>query len=99
MEALVEPITEILNRPLNQGPHLGNNQREIQTKKYEVELQQYNHTIIQNPARTKYIHKPQKNSDLEKEEIYVTLIGILKKQDQRIKELEKKILVLLMKNF
>ena len=29
------------------------------------------------------------DGELEKEEIYVTLIGILRKQDERIKELEK----------
>jgi len=30
------------------------------------------------------------NKELLTEEIYVTLIGILKKQDERIKELEKR---------
>jgi len=39
------------------------------------------------------IPRPHMNKELLTEEIYVTLIGILKKQDQRIKELEKKILV------
>jgi hypothetical protein len=34
---------------------------------------------------------PPMNKELLKEEIYVTLIGILKKQDERIKELEKKL--------
>ena len=33
---------------------------------------------------------PPMNKELLTEEIYVTLIGILKKQDERIKELEKK---------
>ena len=37
------------------------------------------------------IPRPPMNKELLKEEIYVTLIGILKKQDERIKELEKKI--------
>ena len=36
------------------------------------------------------IPRPPMNKELLKEEIYVTLIGILKKQDERIKELEKK---------
>jgi len=35
------------------------------------------------------IPRPPMNKELLKEEIYVTLIGILKKQDERIKELEK----------
>ena len=35
------------------------------------------------------IPRPLMNKELLKEEIYVTLIGILKKQDERIKELEK----------
>ena len=34
---------------------------------------------------------PPMNKELLTEEIYVTLIGILKKQDERIKELEKKL--------
>tara|TARA_B100001758_G_C18371642_1_gene591746 strand:- start:892 stop:1404 length:513 start_codon:yes stop_codon:yes gene_type:complete len=36
------------------------------------------------------IPRPPMNKELLKEEIYVTLIGILKKQNERIKELEKK---------
>ena len=35
--------------------------------------------------------RPPMNKELLTEEIYVTLIGILKKQDERIKELEKKL--------
>ena len=35
------------------------------------------------------IPRPPMNKELLTEEIYVTLIGILKKQDERIKELEK----------
>lgn len=90
LEALVEPITETLNKTstcYNNWPQ-PRNQYNIQ---YEQALQKYNLEIIQRPNRNHSI--PRKNSDLEKEEIYVTLIGILKKQDQRIKELEKKILV------
>jgi len=34
---------------------------------------------------------PQKRKDLLQEEIYITLIGILKKQDERIKILESKL--------
>ncbi len=37
------------------------------------------------------IPRPPMNKELLTEEIYVTLIGILKKQDERIKELEKKL--------
>ena len=37
------------------------------------------------------IPRPLMNKELLTEEIYVTLIGILKKQDERIKELEKKL--------
>jgi hypothetical protein len=45
---------------------------------------------INNAIRT--IKKTtRKNAELEKEEIYITLIGILKKQDERIKILESKL--------
>jgi len=38
-----------------------------------------------------FLPRPPMNKELLTEEIYVTLIGILKKQDERIKELEKKL--------
>mgnify|MGYP001235740001 CR=1 FL=1 len=50
----------------------------------------YNNAITNYP-NGRHGLPPKKVDDLEKEEIYVTLIGILKKQDERIKELEKKL--------
>jgi hypothetical protein len=49
----------------------------------------YNNNITDTRTHIEH-YIPRKNVDLEKEEIYVTLIGILKKQDEKIKELEKK---------
>jgi len=79
LEALVEPITENLNYigprdNIDRQPRLRNQY----IKKHEIALSQYNNRISR------------KNADLEQEEIYITLIGILKKQDERIKILESK---------
>ena len=88
LEALVEPITETLNyvRP----PHCGgsnNSHRTLYNKSYKQAVQIYNSGIMQRQNREHY--RPRKQKDLEKEEIYVTIIGILKKQDERIRYLEK----------
>ena len=88
LEALVEPITHSLDYITNQNR--GSNIRDartVSTKQYEIELRQYNQNIIKNP-RYEHGALPRKGFLLETEEIYVTLIGILKKQDERIKALE-----------
>mgnify|MGYP006249626767 FL=1 len=53
-------------------------------------MNHYNNSITNDP-HGRHGAPPMKREQLEKEEIYVTLIGILKKQDERIKELEKKL--------
>ena len=85
LEALVEPIT----RNLDYDKHDISKRKEY-TIQYECSLNNYNNAITNYP-NGKHGFAPIKRDELEKEEIYVTLIGILKKQDKRIKELEKKI--------
>ena len=83
LEALVEPIT----RRLDYDKHDISKRKEY-TIQYECSLNNYNNAIAKYP-NGRHGFPPKKVDELEKEEIYVTLIGILKKQDERIKELEK----------
>ena len=85
LEALVEPIT----RQLDYDKHDMSKRKEY-TIQYECSLNNYNNAIAKYP-NGRHGFAPKKRDELEKEEIYVTLIGILKKQDERIKELEKKL--------
>ena len=86
LEALIEPITTQLDY-LKKGNRLS--KRKELTIQYECSLNNYNNSITNHPHGN-HGFPPKKVDELEKEEIYVTLIGILKKQDERIKELEKK---------
>ena len=85
LEALVEPITT----QLDYVKHKSLSKRKEYTIQYECSLYNYN-TSVTNYPNGRHGFAPKKRDELEKEEIYVTLIGILKKQDERIKELEKK---------
>ena len=85
LEALVEPITESLNF-IRRNTSKSNRDDIIQ--KYDHKMLCYNNNITKHPNKEHFL--PRKEIDLEKEEIFVTLIGILKKQDERIKKLEKK---------
>ena len=87
LEALVEPITTQLDF-LKKGNRLSKRKELI--IHYESTMDNYNNSITNHP-NGRHGLPPKKVDDLEKEEIYVTLIGILKKQDERIKELEKKL--------
>ena len=93
LEALVQPITETLdfvdpnNHNYNQA---GKSQRIALEERLKHDILAYNCAI--NDATTRK-HRPyprpiRRKGDLENEEIFVTIIGILKKQDERIKELE-----------
>tara|TARA_B100001059_G_C17798909_1_gene564894 strand:- start:207 stop:590 length:384 start_codon:yes stop_codon:yes gene_type:complete len=84
LEALVEPIT----RQLDYDKHKSLSKRKELIIQYESYMRQYNNSITNHP-NGRHGFPPKKVDELEKEEIYVTLIGILKKQDERIKELEK----------
>lgn len=90
LEALVKPITKFLDYKRSNGYNghqmiYDKSYRENHITKYDQELLVYNN--IRDPKRLS--HNPLKNELLRNEEIFVTLIGILKKQDERIRKLEK----------
>lgn len=95
LEALVKPLSNYLEQKSCMGscgnePIWGKTRRELLLLQHEQETQKYNMNLLRNPPGL-YERRlpPNKKEELLKEEIYVTLIGILKKQDERIKELEK----------
>lgn len=103
LEALVQPLTDVLERRSFQGtsgntPIYGKSAREQYTETYEHEMQKYNDFLIKRGAKIHNIHNycddPQKNKQLLEEEIYTTIIYIFKKQEDRIKALEEKIQLL-----
>ena len=102
LEALVQPLTDVLERRSYQGtngntPIYGKSVREQHTEKYEYEMQNYNNRLIRNPPTisNKYNYcEPQKHKGLLEEEIYTTIISIFKKQEERIMALEEKIQML-----
>ena len=77
LEALIEPITQKLQEKFNHGRTVQSSLREIWEAKF---VQQCN----QSSPPTKY----QSSHMLANEEIFVTLLNIIKKQDARISELE-----------
>ena len=91
LEALIEPITHHLDWicPNQNGVRYNNGHRsdwsarETLNSKFELQLRQI--CDKRSMPRTKY----QVSHMLANEEIFVTLLGIIKKQDARITELEK----------
>ena len=92
LEALVQPLTDVLERKDNHGtqihPGWGKPKREQITIQYNIEMQEYNKRLIRNDNR---YYLPQKNKQLLEEEIYTTIISILKKQQKEITELREKL--------
>lgn len=101
LEALVEPITETLDfvYPNNHHHHSGSSgyqtgksQRRALEERLKHSILVYNSNMNDAITRNKPYPRPlRRDKDLENEEIFVTIIGILKKQDERIKELEAKL--------
>lgn len=91
LEALIEPITHHLDWicpnqnsvRYNNGHRSDWSARETLNSKFELQLRQI--CDKRSMPRTKY----QVSHMLANEEIFVTLLGIIKKQDARITELEK----------
>ena len=87
LEALVQPLTDVLDRRAGwcNGRKSVREQRAIE---YKHAMQQYNDHLIREPRP---IHNPrtppQKNKQLLEEEIYTTIISILKKQEKKIDEI------------
>ena len=95
LEALVQPITETLdfvdpnNHNYNQT---GKSPRIALEERLKHDILVYNCAINDATTRNRPYPRPiRRDKDLENEEIFVTIIGILKKQDERIKELEAKL--------
>ena len=91
LEALVEPLTELLDyvRQLPVELHEEKSLREASIERLKREWAQY-YRELKTKRNGDNGHIPKKSTLLVNEEIFVTLIGILKKQDERIKELEVK---------
>lgn len=106
LEALVQPLTDMLERKSHHGfsgntPIYGKSARELKLEQHKQEMQNYNNRLIREPPTifNKYNYcEPQKNKQLLEEEIYTTIISILKKQEQRITALEEKNQMLLDEN-
>ena len=97
LETLVQPLTEKLNKK-EHGGYNGNtpifrpSSRETLETRYQLEIQQYNNRLITDPPRPfEQRIPPAKNKELVKEEIYTTIIGILKKQQQEIQNLKQQL--------
>ena len=94
LEALVQPFTEYLNMKQHKGyngnnPILGPSRREQLEMDHQHKIQKYNNRLLTSPP-TPFEHRvpPIKNEKLVKEEIYTTIIGILKNL-QKIKSSNK----------
>ena len=93
LEALVKPITETLDfiDPNNTygNTHASKSERMICMEGLKHTILVYNSEMDRAKTQRRAYPRPiRRNRDLENEEILVTIIGILKKQDKRIKELE-----------
>ena len=97
LEALVQPLSNVLDHKTTSGfrdniPTWRKSRRELVQQQYEQQLQQYNMNLLANPPRlNEYRLPPMKDEQLLKEEIFVTLIGILKNQEEKIIKLEEAI--------
>ena len=97
LEALVQPFTEYLNMKQHNGYHgnnpiLGPSRREAINQGHQYKIQKYNNRLIASPP-TPFEQRvpPMKHEELVKEEIYTTIIGILKKQEQEIQDLKQQL--------
>ena len=88
LEALVQPLTEELNKKERFKP----SRRETLETQYKLEIQLYNNRLITNHTGSfEQRIPPAKNKELVEEEIYTTIIGILKKQEQEIQNLKQQL--------
>ena len=93
LEALIQPTTNWLDKIYyhcqNPQHYLNLTTKRDQYKiDFEKRTQEYNRQIKEDPYRTSRYCKPRMHAELEKEELYVTLLSIIKNQDERIKKLE-----------
>ena len=92
LEALVQPLTDVLERKDNHGtqihPQWGKTKREQHNIQYNIDMQKFNKRLgrFDNPH-----NPPQKNKNLLEEEIYTTIISILKKQEREMEKINCKL--------
>jgi len=94
LEALVQPLTYVLERKEFNGtsgniPIWGKTKREQRQEQHKHAMQQYNERLIREPRPNS--NPPQKNKELLEEEIYTTIISILKTQEKKIEEISSKV--------
>ena len=91
LEALIDPITEYLNYSQPEPIGRVSSHRDIMLARFKREITEWE-IKISNPRRKHDPpQKPIKHITLAHEEIFVTLLGILKKQEKKIIELESKL--------
>ena len=88
LEALVQPITERLNYKDSINCSHQSSMRENIQLKHSQQIEKY---YAHQKNTGKVTHMPLKKEELLKEEIFVTLIGILKKQNKKINYLESEL--------
>ena len=92
LDELIKPLTNFLEYKHIRG-HTGGNpiyaisRRKQLQQRYDLEVIKYNEMLSRRPSISNR-HLPLKDNNLLNEEIFITIIGILKKQDKKIKELE-----------
>ena len=90
LEALIDPITEYLNYS-QPGPGCVSSHRDDMLARFKREITKWEINISNPRRRHDPPQKPIKHIEIRNEEIFVTLLGILKKQEKRIIELESKL--------
>lgn len=90
LEALIDPLTEYLNYSKS-GPGCVSSHRDDMLARFKREIMNWENNISNPRRRHDPPQKPIKQVLVQNEEIFVTLLGILKKQEKRIIELESKL--------
>ena len=91
LEALIDPITEYLNYSQPGPGGSVSSHRDSMLARFKRQITEWE-INISNPRRTQDPpQKPIKHIEIRNEEIFVTLLGILKKQEKKIIELESKL--------
>ena len=91
LEALIDPITEYLNYSQSGPGGNAKSHRDIMLARFERKITEWEINISNPRRRHDPPQKPIKQEEIRNEEIFVTLLGILKKQEKKILELESKL--------
>ena len=91
LEALIDPITEYLNYSQSGPGGCVSSHRDIMLARFKRKITEWEINISNPRRRHDPPQKPIKQEQIRNEEIFVTLLGILKKQEKKIIELESKL--------